>query len=199
MGFPKGFPFSDSSAGQQRSVDRPFPFLFRFRQDRLNDSSDCLDSFLPPGLGIDIEGDASGVPDVTHVVARDFKPGAEAPHEAGVHGPETPEVDRRRQAQSAGVANLLCRPFLGGVFGDREVHKATPIMGHDQKDKQHAEGGRRHGEEVDRGHLTDVVGKKGFPNLGGRFAVAWQILGNRGLRDFDSQFEQFAVYAGRAP
>jgi hypothetical protein len=33
-------------------------------------------------------------------------------------------------------------------------------MGQDQKDKQNAEGGCRHGEEVDRGHLTEWLVRK---------------------------------------
>jgi hypothetical protein len=85
------------------------------------------------------------------------------------------------------------------VFGDREVHEATPIMGQDQKDKQNAEGGCRHGEEVDRGHLTEWLVRKMRQVWEGGLRWRWQILGNRGLRLFDSEFEKFCADAERAP
>jgi hypothetical protein len=45
-----------------------------------------------------------------------------------------------------GIGNLLCRPFLAGLFGVREVHEAAPIRGEDQKDKQNADAGCWYGK-----------------------------------------------------
>ena len=69
-------------------------FRNRFGEDRLDHSAYRIDTFVPPGFRIDVQRDAAQASCVAHVVTGDLEAGAEAPHEAGVDGPEAPEVYR---------------------------------------------------------------------------------------------------------
>lgn len=61
------------------------------------------------------------------------------------------------------------------------------------------ESDRRHGEEVDRHQVLDVVVQEGTPRLRWRLGVPNHVLGHAGLTDLDAQFEQFPVDMGRTP
>jgi len=49
-----------------------------------------------------------------------------------------------------GLAQLLCRPFRGGMRGYIKMHDPTPVMPQHQKHVQHLESDGRYGKEVDR-------------------------------------------------
>ena len=71
-----------------------FFFLVRFSKDSFDNTRYRLDALVPPRLRIDIERDAARAARVSHVVTGNLETRAEAPHQAGVHGPEAAEVDR---------------------------------------------------------------------------------------------------------
>ena len=63
------------------------------------------------------------------------------------------------------LAQLLNDPGAGRVFGHIAVKDAPPIMRNDEEAIQHAEGQRRHGEEI---HCRDgftMIAQKGRPSL----------------------------------
>src|SRR5215510_12497726 len=53
--------------------------------------------------------------------------------------------------------HLLCRPSSGRVFRDIDMQNTTSFMRRDHEDIQHVELYGRNREEVNRGHLTDVI------------------------------------------
>src|ERR1035437_2111395 len=102
LGFPRGFPIkSNSAAGealQRNGIFLPFFFVLRSKYS-FYDSAYRLDTLAPPSLRIDIQGDTARTAGVPHVVTGNLKAGAEAPHQAGVHGPEAAKVDGLRKSQ----------------------------------------------------------------------------------------------------
>src|SRR3984893_12152936 len=58
---------------------------------------------------------------------------------------------------------------------------------------------RRNDEHVDRDNVGHVVLQKGAPGRGGDFGAPRHVSSDRGLADFDTKLEQFAVDSGRAP
>src|SRR5580700_5523078 len=65
------------------------------------------------------------------------------------------------------IAKLLGGPFRGGMSRDVEVQYPAPLMGQHQEHVQNLEADRRHGEEVGRHELLDVVVKERPPGLAG--------------------------------
>ena len=76
---------------------------------------------------------------------------------------------------------------------------AAAMMSQHDKHEQHPKADRRHGEEVDRDEILDMVVQESPPSLGRGFPVLGHEAGNRTLRDRDSQLEQFPVNPSRAP
>src|SRR5207302_8041229 len=76
-----------------------------------------------------------------------------------------------------------------GGFGHLEVHHMPSLMRQDDEDKQHPKGCSGNREKVDRGHLPYMIPQEGSPSLGRRSSASLQILGNRRLRELDSQLE----------
>ncbi len=51
------------------------------------------------------------------------------------------------------------------MLGDVEVEDAPAMVGEDDKDKEHAQLGGGHGEEIDRDQVADMIGQEGSPSL----------------------------------
>jgi hypothetical protein len=66
-----------------------------------------------------------------------------------------------------GLAQVLCRPFRGVMRGDVKVHHPTAVMRQHQKHVSHLDSDRRHGEEVDRYQILDVIIQESAPGLRG--------------------------------
>ena len=64
------------------------------------------------------------------------------------------------------LAELLRGPRRGRMRRDVQVDDAASIVRQHHEHKQHAKGGGRDREEVDRGELGDVIGEEGAPRLG---------------------------------
>src|SRR5262249_7185287 len=95
--------------------------------------------------------------------------------------------------------DLLRRPGGSGGIGSVEVYDSSALMQEDHKHVEHAEGRRRHDEEVDGDEVGEVVLKERAPGLRGWLGAARHETRNGALRNVESQLEQLAVNAWRAP
>jgi hypothetical protein len=96
--------------------------------------------------------------------------------------------------------DLLGGPDRAGMFGHVEVKNTPPVMRQYEEDVKDAEGGRRHGEEVDRGQRSDVVVEEGSPRLRRRFSRSRRHEArDLSLGDHDAEFEKLAVNSRCAP
>jgi hypothetical protein len=64
-----------------------------------------------------------------------------------------------------GVAELLCGPGRGGMFGDRHVNDPSTVVREDDQDEQQPERDRRHDEQISGHNLARVVGEERPPRL----------------------------------
>jgi hypothetical protein len=64
-----------------------------------------------------------------------------------------------------GVAELLCGPGRGGMFGDRHVNDPSRVVREDDQDEQQPERDRRHDEQISGHNLARVVGEERPPRL----------------------------------
>jgi len=67
------------------------------------------------------------------------------------------------------------------------------------KDEQEVEGNRWDDEEICRNQVLGVILEEGSPRLGGRFPVPDHVLGDRGLRHQNTEFQEFAMDARSSP
>ena len=104
---------------------------------------------------------------------------------------------RRRFRKS--LDHLLAGPESCGMLRHVGVNDPSPMMGQYYEYAPPPKADRRHGEEIHRDHIPDVVVQEGPPSLGRGLPVPRHQAGNRALGDLDSQLEQFAVKAWRAP
>src|SRR5882724_6535327 len=73
------------------------------------------------------------------------------------------------------------------------------MMQPDHEHVEHAKGSGRHDEEVDGDEVGEVVLEERAPSLRWRFRAMRHDPGDASLRDVESELEQFAVDAWRAP
>ena len=71
----------------------------------------------------------------------------------------------RRDSVGESFDYLLSRPKSRGRFGDIEMQDFATLMGEDQKDIQHTEGGGRYGKEIHCNQCLGMVLKEGLPSL----------------------------------
>src|SRR6516164_10933382 len=72
-------------------------------------------------------------------------------------------------------------------------------MGQHQKYVKDLEAQGRHGKEIDRDQLLQVIVQEGTPSLRGRLAATHHVFADAGLTNVNVEFEQFTVDAGCAP
>ena len=97
------------------------------------------------------------------------------------------------------VHDLLGGPGGGGMRGDVEVDDPPTMVGEHDEDEEDAEASGRHGEEVDRNQVADVVAKERPPGLRGLRAVLRHEAGDGAFGDVDAEFQQLSVDARGAP
>src|SRR5262249_37814364 len=98
-----------------------------------------------------------------------------------------------------GFEHLLRRPFRRWMSCNVEVDHASSIVCKDNKNEEDFEPNGVDGEEVDERELRNVILEERPPRLRWCFGASDHVLGNRGLRDFNAQFHEFAVDPGCAP
>jgi hypothetical protein len=98
-----------------------------------------------------------------------------------------------------GVHELLSRPGGGGMLGDVEVDDPPAVVSEHHEDEEDAEASGRHGEEVDRDQVLDMVSEERPPGLRGAGAVLRHEAGHGALGDIDAELEELAVDARRSP
>src|SRR5262249_1528651 len=100
---------------------------------------------------------------------------------------------------SEGLDDLLGRPGCTGMLRHMEMqHLATTMFQH-QEYEQHLHRERRHGEEVDGDHLTQVIVLEGLPGLTGSSRQLPEQPGDGPFRDLDAKHLQLAVNSRGAP
>src|ERR1017187_5123385 len=100
-----------------------------------------------------------------------------------------------------GLAQLLCDPNTARMPGKVAVQDAPPVMGDDEEAIEHAEGQRRHGEEVHRSNRFTVILQERRPSFC-RLRDPRRLphpAQNRPLRNIEAEHLQFAVDAWRTP
>jgi hypothetical protein len=76
----------------------------------------------------------------------------------------TQEIGRRGLIRK-GVHDLLGGPVGGGMLGHIEVDNAPAMVGEHDEDEEDAEASGRHGEEIDRDQVANMVGEERPPGL----------------------------------
>jgi hypothetical protein len=94
---------------------------------------------------------------------------------------------------------LAREPDLRRIWSDLEVDDPSAVVAKNDQGVEKLECGGCDNEHVDRGHVAHVVPQEGAPGRGGRFGSPRHIPTDGGLADFNAEFEQFAVDAGRSP
>src|ERR687892_510192 len=83
---------------------------------------------------------------------------------------------------------------------DQALHeRVLPGAVRHDEDEEDAEASGRHGEEVDRNQVADVVAKERPPGLRGLRAVLRHEAGDGAFGDVDAEFQQVSVDARGAP
>ena len=98
-----------------------------------------------------------------------------------------------------GVDELLRGPGGGGVLGHVEVDDAPAVVGEDDEDEEDAEASGRHGEEVDRDQVGDVVSEERPPGLRRLGLTLRHEPGDGPLGDLDAELQKLSVDARGAP
>ena len=75
------------------------------------------------------------------------------------------------------------------------MNRTSPVMAENHEGEEELKRDGRHHEEVYGDQVLGVIVEKGSPRLGGRFAVPDHVLGDRGLRHLNTEFQEFAMDA----
>jgi hypothetical protein len=105
------------------------------------------------------------------------------------------------RCERKGFPQLLHDPQAGRVLGHIEVQNPPAVMGNDEGAAEHAERDRGNRKQVHRGNSFPMVTQKGEPTLGRLWVPrrSFHPAGNRSLRDVETEHEQLAMNARRAP
>ena len=98
-----------------------------------------------------------------------------------------------------GLDNLLGSLGCRGVVRHVEVQHLPTTMFQYDKHEQHLQGDGRHGEEVNRNHLTEVIAQERLPGLAGRPRQSPEDSRDSTFGDLDAEHLQLAVNPGCAP
>ena len=85
------------------------------------------------------------------------------------------------------------------MLGHVEVDDAPAVMGEHDENEEDAEAGGRHGEEIDRDQVEEVVGEERPPGLRGPEAALRHEPGDGALGNLDAKLEELSVDARGAP
>jgi hypothetical protein len=110
----------------------------------------------------------------------------------------TQEIGRRGLIRK-GVHDLLGGPVGGGVLDDVEVDDPPAVVGEHDEDEEDAEASGRHGEEIDRDQVANMVGKEGPPRLRWPRPSLRHQAGGGALGDVDAELQEFPVDARSTP
>jgi len=109
------------------------------------------------------------------------------------------------EERSGGIAirkrlyDLLGSPVTGRMLGHIKVQQLAAIVFQDDEYEQHFHRDGRHGKEIGRDDLADMVVQEGLPCLVRRAAEPAQEARYGTLRDRDAEHFEFAMNPGCAP
>ena len=122
-----------------------------------------------------------------------------APKVVAVDAVAIAEQKRRRGVIGKGVHELLGGPVRCGMLGDVEVNDTSSMVSEHDEDEKDTEAHRRHGEEVERNDVADMVGEERPPCLRRAGAPPRHEPRDGAFRDLDPELEKFAVDSRSAP
>lgn len=98
-----------------------------------------------------------------------------------------------------GFTHLLGRPFRSGMGRNIEVRDAPSMMlqHYEYKQESEVQGGNQ--EEIHRDELFGVVLQESPPRLRRWLAVSDHVVGDRGFRNLNSEFQQLSMNPRRSP
>src|SRR5262249_51151327 len=96
-------------------------------------------------------------------------------------------------------SDLARQPLRGRVAGHREPQQLPTLVAKNKKCEQLLKRNRRNHEQINRRNPLHMIAKEGLPSLQWSIPSWHHVDGNRGLRDRDAEFKQFAVNLSRAP
>src|SRR5215469_4283289 len=99
------------------------------------------------------------------------------------------------------LPQLLNNPKARGVPCDVAVQNTAAMVADDEEAVEHAEGDRRHGEEIHRRDGFPMVTQKSEPTLGWVWIPggSFHPAGNRSFGNVKTEHEKFSVDAGSSP
>jgi hypothetical protein len=98
-----------------------------------------------------------------------------------------------------GFSHLMREPELGRILGDIEVNDPSAVVTDDDQAVEQPERRGRNDEHVDGHGVAHVVAQEAAPGRGGDLGPPGYVSADGGLAHNDTELEQFAVDAGRAP
>jgi hypothetical protein len=98
-----------------------------------------------------------------------------------------------------GVHDLLGGPAGGGVLGHVEVDDPPAVLSEYDEDEEDAEASGRHGEEVDRDQVADMVGEERSPGLRRRAGPLREQPGHGAFGHADAELEKLTMNSRGAP
>jgi hypothetical protein len=110
----------------------------------------------------------------------------------------TQEIGRRGLVRE-GVHDLLSGPGGGGMLGHIEVDDAPAVVSEHDEDDEDAQASGRHGEEIGRDQVADVVGEERPLGLRGLGAPLGHEPGDGALGDTDAELQELPVDARGTP
>ena len=90
-------------------------------------------------------------------------------------------------------------PELGRILGDIEVNDPSAVVTDDDQAVEQPERRGRNDEHVDGHGVAHVIAQEAAPGRGGDLGPPGYVSADSGLAHNDTELEQFAVDAGRAP
>src|ERR1700738_831345 len=94
---------------------------------------------------------------------------------------------------------LTCNPFGRRICRDVDPDEVSAVESDNDEGIEQVETDSWNSEQVHGGNVRRVVTQEGPPSLAGRPPPFDHVLGDAGLRDFNPELEQFALYACRPP
>jgi hypothetical protein len=98
-----------------------------------------------------------------------------------------------------GVHDLLGGPAGGGVLGHVEVDDPPAVVGEYDEDEEDAEASGRHGEEVDRDQVADMVAEERPPGLRRPGAALRHEARDGALGHVEAKLQELAMDSWGAP
>src|ERR1700681_3705748 len=122
-----------------------------------------------------------------------------APNDAAIYPVAIADEVVRSLIPRKRLRYLTCNPFCRRICCDVDPDQVSAVEPDNDEGIEQVETDSWNNEQVHGGDVRRVVTQEGPPSLAGRRPSFDHVLGDARLRDLNSELEQFAVDAWRAP